>query len=161
VVRNRNVTMQGSVTRIPSEILVDWPLHFDRAGGEAMGAAQGWKELAMANVDLSQLAWRKSLASDETNCVEVAAACGLVMVRDSKSAESATLAFPSSGWAAFLGRVRNNIANAALPSSGTAHEHGLPDASRYLAGSWAYPAAPPRVVRDRVGTWKAKVGCER
>lgn len=100
----------------------------------------------MADVDLSLLTWRKSLASDETNCVEVAAACRLVMVRDSKNAE-VTLVFPPSGWSAFLGRVQNNMPHAAFVSSVAAGEHGPCDVSDYLlgaeAGSWVAPTAQP------------------
>lgn len=62
----------------------------------------------MADPDLSALVWRKSSTSEETNCVEVAAACGLVMIRDSKNAGGGALVCSSRDWTAFVDRVRSN-----------------------------------------------------
>jgi hypothetical protein len=62
----------------------------------------------MAGVDPIALAWRKSLACEETNCVEVATACGRVMVRDSKSSGGIMLAFPAKDWITFVSYVREN-----------------------------------------------------
>lgn len=72
----------------------------------------------MADVDLALLAWRKSWACEETNCVEAATARGLVMVRDSGTAESVTLAFPSRDWAAFVSHVRHDDLHACFPLPG-------------------------------------------
>ncbi|GAB2656676.1 DUF397 domain-containing protein [Saccharopolyspora gloriosae] len=47
--------------------------------------------------------WRKSSHSgEESNCVEVARAPGIVAVRDSKAPRSATLAFTPELWTTFL-----------------------------------------------------------
>lgn len=63
----------------------------------------------MAEVDLSTLAWRKSSACFESNCVEVAAGKGLVMVRDTRDSGSVTLTFSYRDWHTFLRRVRDNV----------------------------------------------------
>lgn len=62
----------------------------------------------MTDVDLSALAWRKSRASEETNCVEVAVAGGGVIVRDSRDITDITLAFPAQDWVLFLRQVRES-----------------------------------------------------
>ncbi|WP_327273503.1 DUF397 domain-containing protein [Streptomyces sp. NBC_01224] len=54
---------------------------------------------------VSELAWFKSSYSSDGNegdCVEVAAAPGAVLVRDSKNAQGARLAFASDAWAGFV-----------------------------------------------------------
>ncbi|WP_330312263.1 DUF397 domain-containing protein [Streptomyces sp. NBC_00523] len=51
------------------------------------------------------LTWFKSSYSssgNEADCVEVAAAPGAVLVRDSKDADGPRLAHPSRAWAAFV-----------------------------------------------------------
>ena len=54
----------------------------------------------------STLAWRKSKYSNiGADCVEVAAAGPLVLVRDSRS-QGAALAFPAAQWSAFTRRIR-------------------------------------------------------
>jgi Domain of unknown function (DUF397) len=113
----------------------------------------------MADVDLSSLAWRKSLASDETNCVEIAAACGLVMIRDSKNTEGGALAFSPSSWVDFVKRVRPDTSRAPLLSTTAAYENESHDASE--SGRGARQAALPGPVCDHVGTRRAKVRCER
>jgi hypothetical protein len=62
----------------------------------------------MTGIDPSALAWRKSRASEETNCVEVAVAGAEVVVRDSMDIRDITLAFPARDWMLFLGRVRGS-----------------------------------------------------
>jgi hypothetical protein len=58
------------------------------------------------------LLWRKSRASAQGNCVEVATADALIYVRDSKAASAGpTLAFTKSEWTAFLTGVRNGEFN--------------------------------------------------
>ncbi|WP_027342993.1 DUF397 domain-containing protein [Hamadaea tsunoensis] len=49
--------------------------------------------------------WRKSTRSTDTNCVEVAARRGLVIMRDSKDRRR-MLAFSEDGWDAFVAGVR-------------------------------------------------------
>jgi hypothetical protein len=57
----------------------------------------------MYALDLSTVRWRKSSRSSaQANCVEVALTGPAVAVRDSKNAGGPVLAFPASGWAAFL-----------------------------------------------------------
>jgi hypothetical protein len=111
----------------------------------------------MADVNLSSLAWRKSLASEETNCVEVAVACSLVMIRDSKNTGGVALAFPPSSWADFVRRMRTGTSRASLLSTTAANEQG----SHVPNGRGARLAALPGPVRDHVGTRRAKVRCER
>ncbi|MCX4730155.1 DUF397 domain-containing protein [Streptomyces sp. NBC_00984] len=55
--------------------------------------------------DVSELAWFKSSYSsngNEGDCVEVASTPGAVLVRDSKNAQGARLAFASGAWAGFV-----------------------------------------------------------
>ncbi|MFB6992260.1 MULTISPECIES: DUF397 domain-containing protein [unclassified Streptomyces] len=55
--------------------------------------------------DASRLEWFKSSYSDSSNsneCVEVATTPGAVLVRDSKNAQGARLAFASSAWTGFV-----------------------------------------------------------
>lgn len=63
----------------------------------------------MAEVDLSTLMWRKSSACFESNCVEVATAEDLVMVRDARRSGSVVLTFSYRDWVIFLRRVRDNV----------------------------------------------------
>lgn len=52
--------------------------------------------------------WRKSSYSgaDGGECVEVASATGVVMVRDTKDRDSGTLTMPASAWRAFAATVK-------------------------------------------------------
>jgi hypothetical protein len=50
--------------------------------------------------------WRKSIASGVTDCAEVAAAGGLVLIRDSADRGGAVLRVPPAAWSAFLARTR-------------------------------------------------------
>ncbi|MFF3783409.1 DUF397 domain-containing protein [Streptomyces sp. NPDC001933] len=55
--------------------------------------------------DASRLEWFKSSFSDSSDgndCVEVAAAPGMVHVRDSKNAQGPRLAFGPNAWAGFV-----------------------------------------------------------
>ncbi len=61
----------------------------------------------MAQENTSELAWRKSSASGESNCVEVAVEANLVLVRDSKDRASAVLRFTFAEWSAFLAGARD------------------------------------------------------
>ena len=60
----------------------------------------------MSTVDLSGVSWRKSSRSNgasNANCVEVGfAGPAVVVVRDSKNPDVATLAFPAVQWSFFL-----------------------------------------------------------
>ncbi|MFH9492521.1 DUF397 domain-containing protein [Streptomyces halstedii] len=60
--------------------------------------------LKSATGDGSALTWRKSSysTSDGPECVEVAAACGGVHVRDSKNAEGPRFAVAGPAWARFV-----------------------------------------------------------
>jgi hypothetical protein len=65
--------------------------------------------MAPRHPDLSQAIWRKSTYSspDGQNCVEVATNLpGMVVVRDSKSADGPELLIKLAGWHAFLAAVR-------------------------------------------------------
>jgi hypothetical protein len=60
-------------------------------------------------MDLSRAKWRKSDHSGtETNCVEVAAATNMIVVRDSKNLDGPVLAFTPAAWADFLTRAKNS-----------------------------------------------------
>ncbi|MEW2578765.1 DUF397 domain-containing protein [Streptomyces syringium] len=52
----------------------------------------------------TELAWFKSSYSGGAggDCIEVAAGCSTVHVRDSKRAPGPTLTFPAASWAAFV-----------------------------------------------------------
>ena len=63
----------------------------------------------MADIDLSVLAWRKSSASWDSDCAEVAACAGLVMIRDTRDRARVTLAFPRRDWDKFLRQMRGNV----------------------------------------------------
>lgn len=52
--------------------------------------------------DGSSIAWRKSSASAQGNCVEVGAAGDSILVRDTKDRAGRTLSFTVAEWQAFL-----------------------------------------------------------
>ena len=55
----------------------------------------------------SSAVWRKSSASGEAQCVEVAVVGASILVRDSKNPGGPVLAFTRSEWDAFLTGIRN------------------------------------------------------
>lgn len=57
----------------------------------------------------ARLRWIKSSYSNGSGgeCVEVAAAAGRLLVRDSKDAAGGVLAFSAAAWAAFIADVRD------------------------------------------------------
>lgn len=55
----------------------------------------------------ADLLWKKSTASTQGNCVEVANARASVFVRDSKNPQGGVLTFSALEWAAFLVDVCN------------------------------------------------------
>jgi len=61
----------------------------------------------MSRTDQVSTAWRKSSASGNGDCVEVAFNDGHVLVRDSKDPHSPALSFTRSEWRAFLTGVRD------------------------------------------------------
>jgi hypothetical protein len=54
-------------------------------------------------------AWRKSSASATSDCAEVAADGGWVLVRDSANREGVVLRVPPAAWSAFLDRTRGPL----------------------------------------------------
>jgi hypothetical protein len=60
----------------------------------------------MGEPDPSDLEWRKSSKSDDSNCVEVAMTVTQVLVRDSKDRSGTMLAFSRLEWDAFIARTR-------------------------------------------------------
>ena len=60
----------------------------------------------VADVEEPRLAWRKSSASQTTDCAEVANTGGSVLIRDSKSHDGAVLRVTPAAWFCFLADVR-------------------------------------------------------
>ena len=60
----------------------------------------------MASFEKPHLAWRKSFASQASDCAEVAVAGGRVFVRDSAHRDGAVLSFPAAQWSAFVRQLR-------------------------------------------------------
>jgi len=60
----------------------------------------------VADVEESRFGWRKSSASQSTDCAEVAIADGSVLIRDSKSHDGTVLRVTSAAWFCFLAGVR-------------------------------------------------------
>lgn len=56
--------------------------------------------------DHSPIIWRKSRYSDQSQCVEVAAWAGRLLVRDSKDPDGPRLVLSSATWRRFTDRVR-------------------------------------------------------
>jgi Domain of unknown function (DUF397) len=52
------------------------------------------------------IAWRKGRRSDSGGCVEVAAAGGSVLVRDSRNRDGALLRLSPAAWSAFVEQAR-------------------------------------------------------
>jgi hypothetical protein len=64
------------------------------------------------NLDLSRAAWRKSTHSNNGGeCVETAATCRMLAVRDSKDPEGPTLIFRPAPWTAFTARMKADLLN--------------------------------------------------
>lgn len=61
----------------------------------------------MAEFESAHLEWRKSTASQTSNCVEVAFAGESVLVRHSRDDSGSVLVFSWTEWAAFLTGARN------------------------------------------------------
>ncbi|HZM82210.1 MAG TPA: DUF397 domain-containing protein [Candidatus Limnocylindrales bacterium] len=53
------------------------------------------------------LVWRKSIRSGGTECVEVAARDGIVLIRDSKDPDGPILAVNVRAWRAFIEAVKD------------------------------------------------------
>ena len=61
----------------------------------------------MPGFENTRIAWRKSTASQSTDCAEVAVAGGRVLVRDSGNRDGAVLRIRPAAWSAFLDRTRS------------------------------------------------------
>lgn len=59
----------------------------------------------MADFEEPCIAWRKSTASDGSNCLEVAAVDGSVLVRDSANRDGAVLTLSPAAWSDLLART--------------------------------------------------------
>lgn len=66
----------------------------------------------MSADELAALTWRKSSASDNDDCVEVASAGKMIMVRDSKDRHGRNLVFSCHDWGVFVAGIRGNTADA-------------------------------------------------
>jgi uncharacterized protein DUF397 len=56
---------------------------------------------------LDRLSWRKAKRSKANgNCVEAAAASGVIVIRDSKDPHGPVLRYSSDSWRSFLGETR-------------------------------------------------------
>ncbi len=61
----------------------------------------------MSDPELSRAKWRKSTASNPSECAEVAFVHGSVLMRHSQSPSGPMLAFTHAEWSAFVAGVRN------------------------------------------------------
>ena len=71
----------------------------------------------MADPDRARIAWRKSMASGSTNCVEVGFAEESILLRHSREPSGTVLSFTHPEWAAFLAGVRRGEFDSARPES--------------------------------------------
>lgn len=60
----------------------------------------------MADFEELCIVWRRSTRSGSGNCVEVAVAGGLVLIRDSVNPDGVVLRLPPMRWSAFLADAR-------------------------------------------------------
>jgi hypothetical protein len=60
----------------------------------------------VAEFDEQSVSWHKSAASQSTNCVEVAAHDGSVLIRDSADPSGVVLSLSPRAWFAFLASAR-------------------------------------------------------
>lgn len=63
----------------------------------------------MCDEDLGSLAWRRSSACWDAQCVVVAADAGRVLIRDSSDAEEKTLAINNRDWTDFMAQIRDSM----------------------------------------------------
>lgn len=75
------------------------------------------REVGMTSSDPDDRAWRRSSASSQGECVEVAFSEQLVLVRQSRNPTGAMLSFTLAEWAAFLAGVRNGEFDTGRPIS--------------------------------------------
>jgi hypothetical protein len=79
-------------------------------GGTGDAEAPSAKEATVRDEDLGSLAWRKSSACWEAQCVVVAADADQVLIRDSSDAKEKTLAINNRDWADFMAQIRDSMA---------------------------------------------------
>lgn len=65
------------------------------------------EDTVVTDIEQAPLVWRKSKASAQTNCVEVAFSVDSVLMRDSKNPYGAVLSISSSAWSAFLAATKS------------------------------------------------------
>ena len=67
------------------------------------------KEATVRDEDQGGLAWRKSSACWDAQCVVVAADAGRVLIRDSSDAEEKTLTINNRDWTDFMAQIRDSM----------------------------------------------------
>lgn len=93
-------------------------------------------ELLTGELDPNPPRWRKSTATDKTDCVELASATGAMLVRDSKDRAGPVLVFSDSAWNVFRARLTAPAAYGQLCESTTTGRRSLLGSSgRHFASS--------------------------
>jgi hypothetical protein len=76
---------------------------FDARSGVTI---DGWKGVAVNQVEVDVLLWRTATASQGGNCVQVATAYESIAVRNSREPHGPVLLFTRAEWSAFVDGVR-------------------------------------------------------
>jgi hypothetical protein len=75
---------------------------------------------SVSEPEQASLVWRKSTASADGSCAEVAVGAGVIYIRNSRQADGPFVEFEPREWSAFLEGVRNgefDLPTALLPSA--------------------------------------------